>query len=489
MSNSQIRPKRSLSIWQFIFILSIAYMIGLGISHTTTVMEKVYWSGFDLEELNDQGEWTKGDRFNIGTHNKIQHLRFNVEIDDSEQWQRPIGLMLGGPFSAEVFWDGELIGNKGAVGENKAQEIPGPIDAAIFVPSRLLTPGTHQINMRLSTQHHMTQDYSVFHFIWLTPYREGGTRNLRYYAMPLVILSALVVLSFQSFRIGSNAGNPIHTGLGLFGFCIAVLLMSEISRAIVNYPYHYHELRGLVGWLSNTAAGIALINTCFRMTKRRSHHAVLYGGVLLFVLSYFAPMKSGDLKLALQFLLLASAPALVFTLLLFNRQISYMTTLPLFCMASLVSITVSTGLFLDSFQFYAALVLIGGAWVWVHVDIKEQRAEVQPPEGVEQFYIKSSNGNKTIAVDDCIALKGEGNYTSLMLADGKTELHQDGLGVILASQPKGFVRVHKSYAVNITLAKHLRSATGSKYWLEMTNHQKVPVSRYRVVEIRRLINQ
>jgi len=57
----------------------------------------------------------------------------------------------------------------------------------------------------------------------------------------------------------------------------------------------------------------------------------------------------------------------------------------------------------------------------------------------------------------------------------------------MATNLSNFVRVHKSYAVNIDAVKNLKSATGSKYWLELQNEQKIPVSRYRVVEIRGLL--
>ena len=81
-------------------------------------------------------------------------------------------------------------------------------------------------------------------------------------------------------------------------------------------------------------------------------------------------------------------------------------------------------------------------------------------------------------------LKGEGNYTTLLLEDGKTLLHQNGLGAIMETNPAGFVRIHKSYAVNLRWVKQLKTAPGSKYWIELTNGETLPVSRYRVNELR-----
>ncbi|MCW9018008.1 MAG: LytTR family transcriptional regulator DNA-binding domain-containing protein, partial [Kangiellaceae bacterium] len=399
-----------------------------------------------------------------------------------------ISLMIGGPFSAEIFWDGENIGNKGAVGDTIEEEAAGPIDFSSFVPSRLLKPGNHQIHLRLSTQHLLARDDSVLHFVWLAPYRQDGQRDLRYYAVPLIILSGLIALSLQSFRIGRSAGNSMHIGLGLFGFCIIVTLMSEVSRAVINYPYHYHELRGLIGWFGNIGAGFALIYTCYRIVDSGFAKILLAAGIALVFASYFVPMNSGDMRLAQDFSLLTLAPSLVFAISLFKKRISYLSTLPIFWLACLTSNILAIGLFLDSFQFIASLILIGGAWVWTYVDCTEQNECQTTEEETQHFKIRSAGEEKTIAVADCYALKGEGNFTSVMLLDGDSVLHQDGLGAIMKTNPVNFVRVHKSFAVNLKEVETLRSAEGSKYWLEMTNKETIPASRYRVAELRGLLS-
>lgn len=145
-------------------------------------------------------------------------------------------------------------------------------------------------------------------------------------------------------------------------------------------------------------------------------------------------------------------------------------------------------MFLDSFLFIASIILIGGAWLWTYVDVRQQPDSRIHEKSVDQFTIKTAGENKSISVADCYALKAEGNYTSLMQMSGDTVLHQDGIGTILDTLPSYFVRVHKSFAVNLNTVVALKSSTGSKYWVQMSNKEKIPVSRYRVPELRTLLN-
>jgi len=473
-----------LSLWQFFALMAVLYGFALFISHQTTVFEKTYWSGYDLKSLNESGEWIAGNRFDIGTESAIRRLRFEVNIDESPHWQKPVGLRIGGPFSAEVFWDGEPIGNKGKVGTDSDTETPGPIDFVAFIPQRLLGQGKHQVEVHLSTHHLWMRDDSVFHFIQLGPYRDNGRRELRYYAAPLIILSALLLLSFQSLRIGRSAGNPLHIGLGLFGFSISLLLMSEVSRAVVNYPYHFHELRGIAGWSSNILAGLALIFTAYKTLPGRLSKSILVAGFVLFIASHFMKMSSGDMRLAMDFILLALGPSFAGAALMFQRNIHYVSGFSLFWLACVFSNHLSTGLFLDSFQFLAALILIGGAWLWLYVKREIPASETKDESVSNCFEIRNAGTVTKIDTQICFGLKGEGNYTTLLLEDGKTLLHQNGLGAIMETNPAGFVRIHKSYAVNLRWVKQLKTAPGSKYWIELTNGETLPVSRYRVNELR-----
>lgn len=137
MSSSTIKTKRAMSVWQFFTVIIAIYLIGLFLAHLDVQLEKVYWSGYELQKLNEADEWVAGDRFNIGKSDGIQRLQFTVHIDESEKWRRPVSLVVGGPFTAQIYWDGEEIGNKGKTGITPKEEMPGPIDSISYIPTRL----------------------------------------------------------------------------------------------------------------------------------------------------------------------------------------------------------------------------------------------------------------------------------------------------------------------------------------------------------------
>jgi hypothetical protein len=74
-----------------------------------------------------------------------------------------------------------------------------------------------------------------------------------------------------------------------------------------------------------------------------------------------------------------------------------------------------------------------------------------------------------------VFIKAEGNYAQVRAIDGaKLFLRQTLSEFPLSGQ---FVRVHRSYIVNLAHAQRLVANTGSRYHLELTDGASVPVSR------------
>jgi two-component system, LytTR family, response regulator len=89
-----------------------------------------------------------------------------------------------------------------------------------------------------------------------------------------------------------------------------------------------------------------------------------------------------------------------------------------------------------------------------------------------------------VAVDDLLYVQGAGNYSELVLADGKRELHDKTLERLAAVLPPDFERIHKSYLVRLSAVKALHAHEGSHYEAELKNGVRLPIGRTRYKELR-----
>ena len=89
-----------------------------------------------------------------------------------------------------------------------------------------------------------------------------------------------------------------------------------------------------------------------------------------------------------------------------------------------------------------------------------------------------------IPVEEICFLKGAGDYVEVHLKDGNTELHSKSLEMLERILPERFVRVHKSYVVDMQEVRQILVHGGGKYELELgEGPTKVPLSRARYKDI------
>ena len=469
-------------VWLFAAAMALVLSLTMVISHKNTILEAFYWIANEAEILQPDGNWKSGRVTQIATSDDIQTFRVFIEITDDPWWREPIGLNLAGPFSAEISWDGVQVGEKGKVGTDRASESPGRIDSITLIPPEFLEPGTHEVQIKMSTQHVAVQSERIVHILALAPYRVDDRRLLRYYAVPLLLLSGLLVLVVQSLRIGFSTGNRLYTGLGVFGIFILISLLAEVSRAVINYTYIYHGVRGTFMWLSLLSAGLTFNFICMSLHKEPWVKILLLAAIVMYLLTEVVG-TGGDRQLAMNFIALAAAPAAIHLWFAVKKDVSFLSMLPIFWLACLASFEWSIGIFLDSYIFIASIIFLASAWFWVYVE----KPTPQPASTPGSLVVKSAGKEIFVAIEDAMYLKAEGNFTEIMKSDGKTLLHQLPIGKLMLEPPPGFVRVHRSYAVNRAFIKALRSAPGSKYWLDLEGGDEIPVSRYRVAEVRAIL--
>lgn len=98
--------------------------------------------------------------------------------------------------------------------------------------------------------------------------------------------------------------------------------------------------------------------------------------------------------------------------------------------------------------------------------------------------VKKAGRIELVAVDDVLFAQGAGNYSELVLTNGRRELHDKTLEKLEAILPGDFTRIHKSYLVRLSAIKALHAAEGSHYEVELKNGTRLPVGRTRYKELR-----
>lgn len=98
------------------------------------------------------------------------------------------------------------------------------------------------------------------------------------------------------------------------------------------------------------------------------------------------------------------------------------------------------------------------------------------------------NELKMLAVEDIVFIKAAGHYSEINTRDDKELLHEKNLEALIQVLPENFMRIHRSYIVNLNYIGSLQADSGSKYTLHLENNVSLPVGRTRVIKLKETLN-
>jgi len=151
-----------------------------------------------------------------------------------------------------------------------------------------------------------------------------------------------------------------------------------------------------------------------------------------------------------------------------------------------IIVSASTDRALEAFQ-YGVLDFVPKPFTTERLGAALARAEA--PVGRAAFAakhlaVKKAGRIELVAIEDVLYVQGAGNYSELVLAGGRRELHDKTLERLQAVLPPDFERIHKSYLVRLGSIKALHAAEGSHYEAELKSGARLPVGRTRYKELR-----
>ncbi|MEO8460229.1 MAG: LytTR family DNA-binding domain-containing protein [Dokdonella sp.] len=105
-------------------------------------------------------------------------------------------------------------------------------------------------------------------------------------------------------------------------------------------------------------------------------------------------------------------------------------------------------------------------------------------QSMRYLAVRRAGEVRPIAIADVVYIQGAGDYAELHCRDGTTHLHDKSLSALEHLLPINFVRVHRSFVANMDSVARLRSASGSRYSIELATGDSLPVGRARVAALR-----
>ncbi|HKR24927.1 MAG TPA: LytTR family transcriptional regulator, partial [Allosphingosinicella sp.] len=160
--------------------------------------------------------------------------------------------------SAEVSWNGIVIGRNGVPAPTRAGEVPGRFVSTFVVPSALVRPGENLVSVRLSAHRLWLPVRTPVHAFDVTPYQTPALPGLSDYLPALLMLGALLA-GLVYFAASYLADRQDRKALivAATAAAAALQLAVEVSRAFVAYSYPWHLIR--VGVIALLAAAAAIL--------------------------------------------------------------------------------------------------------------------------------------------------------------------------------------------------------------------------------------
>ncbi len=100
--------------------------------------------------------------------------------------------------------------------------------------------------------------------------------------------------------------------------------------------------------------------------------------------------------------------------------------------------------------------------------------------GEMRLIVRAQGRTDIIPISLIVRFSGAGDYIEISTASGQCFLHDDTLEVLEKRLPASFLRIHRSYIVNMAHAHQLRVIDRDRRVLVMNNGEEIPVSRRRM---------
>lgn len=421
---------------------------------------------------------------------------------------QPYSVYLSGKASSRVFFNGTEIGMNGRPSVRPQDELIGRIDAMFYVSPELIRPGENSLVLQLSSHHGFLTLNSPLNFIGFGSYAAPNNYIQRNLGISLIPLGALLIGALYFLVVSFNPVNRKRYLLFLLMSSLAVLqLLLELSRSVYSYPYPLQDFRLLAIASLSWGFGCCMMLYVVRSLPKIKPYRWLIGGSLLSALAAYS-MPGFDNKTAVAILVPSIISAVMCGYAAFKQKSKEYMVYGLIFMLLAVTIFITLTSFHDILFYYLITAVLMALFIQQAMKLNKEQREREKEQALiaklqfklEQnqqknqpvkIQINSAGKIDVISTDQIVYGQAAGDYVELFLNNDTSILFSGSLKELESRVPDTFLRVHRSFLVNMEFIQSLNSSrenqTSSGGFLKLTGEYEVPVSRRIMPTVRQFI--
>lgn len=477
--------------------------LSIGFNHSATVCELDALP--TVIDVANQTRCTETSLGKVNPQGKLLLVSLTIDIPTAfTDGSFPVGLFVFGKNASHVYLNDTFLGANGMPAHDHS-EIAGQMDTVYFVPENSLTKGTNQLSFVMSAQHSLVELGNPLHFVAVGIYQSPQSVIQEFSEIGLILIGVFLLgaVYFSALWFYRRERKPFAL-FALMCIIAALQLGAEIFRGLFSYPYPMHDVRLIVITACSVVFGLSLL--FYTVSFSRSKHALFYftmGTLVTLSAVFFVP--GFDFKTLLA-LIIPMCHGLVLSVSeAYKRQRQDLLHWALAQCVFLITSWLATSMF-HEFLYY---LLVAGLLMFLFYQQARDMAQKQQQQQLDQKIIAKleyqlaqrvthqtptrieiSIGGKVEMIESSriTFCKAAGDYVELILEDGSERLYSGSLKTLETLLPNTFLRVHRSYLVNLSHVESLHAATPTHAArLELKNSRFVDVSRRLLPSVRATI--
>lgn len=448
----------------------------------------------------------------INPQQQAMWVEIEFDVPDSlNSIPPPLGLYFLGKASSRVWLNGVFLGQNGSPATDSTEQ-PGKMDYVYPIPTNLLQQQSNRLVIQLSAQHSIVELDHPLHLLGIGTYGETTQLVQVFLAPALILLGAFAIgvvyfLVLSVHRRHEQGTTRLHNPL-FAAMCLLAMLQlgAELSRSLFNYSYPWQDIRLITITFLATLFGILLlVYNSIKVARQAAVHWIYAGSFLTLLVVIFVP--GFDTKTTAGVFLPIVINLCQILWYVHKRKSTSLKAWFIGHLAIAVIIFISSSSFHEFLHFLLIGVVLLALFVQHareyqrnYVDLLNERshsarlafrlAQQEQKQTPVRLEISSAGKTDFILSSDIVYGKAAGDYVELVMADGTEKLFTGTMKQLEGQLPDVFLRVHRSYLVNLdkvmTLKMDKNGERQGRLLILDTGHE-VPVSRRLLPEVKQSI--